>query len=215
MAAGAWFGFDHARAGTLGAYLAVVAPSFAIAAFHVVEVVREGKKSPRFQKLVPRWGDLSLGFVVALAMFGSSYGIVRLVAGSGKAIWVTRIYDQAGDTGVLKDHLVLVGVGMVVAAIAEELAWRGFVRDALLSRLGSKAWLASAVFYAVAHLATVWRLADELMGKNPLLVLGTLASGLVYGAMSESTKRLAPAVVAHALFDWTVIVMFRLYGTSV
>lgn len=212
VAVGARFGFDKARAGTIAAYLWLTVPSFAFTAVGVVIAVR--KKTAR-QLFTPRWGDLSTGFFVALAMFGVSYGLVRLTVSSGKAIWISRLYDQAGDTSVLRDHMALVALGILAAALAEEVVWRSVVRDALVPVLGKKAWLGSAVLYALAHLPTVWKLSDDMMGKNPLVPLAALGAGLVFGAMVERGGRLAPAIVAHAIFDWTVIVMFRLYGTSV
>lgn len=212
VAIGAWFGFDLSRAGKLSGYFWLAGPSFVFALVGVAWAVREKRARTLLQ---PRWGDLSTGFLVALVMFGSSYGLVRMIVGAGKAIWVSRIYDQAGDTSVIREHLVLVALGIIAAAAAEEIVWRSLVRDLLAPRLGGKAWLASSVLYAIAHVPSMWKLSDDVMGKNPLIPFAALGAGIAFGAMVERGRRLAPAIIAHALFDWTVIVIFRLYGTSV
>ncbi len=213
VAVGASFGFDKSRAGTLAGYFWLTVPTWVFAAIAIARRIARRETKPFY---VPRWGDLSAGFFVAVASFFAAYGMVRLMVSSGKAIWISRIYDQAGDTTVLRDHMVLVALGIVVAALGEELVWRGLVRDTLVATLGRRqAWIGSALLYAVAHLATMWKLGDDMMGRNPLIVGAALAAGLVFGAMVERTGRLAPAVVAHAVVDWTAIVLFRLYGNSV
>ena len=49
-------------------------------------------------------------------------------------------------------------------------------------------------------------------GLNPVLPLAALGGGLVWGAMARAFGRLAPSVLAHALFDWAVVMMFPLWG---
>ena len=49
----------------------------------------------------------------------------------------------------------------------------------------------------------------------PLVVVATLGAGLVWGAMARSFGRLVPSILSHALFDWTVIVLFRFWGPPV
>jgi membrane protease YdiL (CAAX protease family) len=73
----------------------------------------------------------------------------------------------------------------------------------------------AAVLYASAHAPTLWALRDPKAGLNPLLVAAALAAGLVWGAMTRYFERLPPAIVAHALFDWALVMMFRLWGQSV
>ncbi|CAN5821263.1 hypothetical protein BH09MYX1_BH09MYX1_39540 [soil metagenome] len=212
VAVGAWFGFDVSRAGKLSGFVWLAAPSFIFAAIGVWLTVKKKTARALFK---PQWGDLSFGFFVALAMFGLSYAGARLVIGAHKAIWISRLYDQAGDTSFMRDHLVLVALGIISLASAEEIVWRSLVTDALALRFGKRAWIVAAVLYAAAHLPTVWKLSDDMMGKNPLVPFAALGAGLAFGAVVRRTGRLAPAIVAHAIFDWTVIVMFRLYGNSV
>jgi len=103
-----------------------------------------------------------------------------------------------------------------VMAVAEELVWRGLVVSLLEERIGSRrAWIWAAVLYGVAHLPTAWALRDPAAGPNPLLVLAAIGCGLVWGGMARRFDRLLPSMFSHALFDWTVIMMFRYWGPSV
>lgn len=216
VALGASMGFQPSRAGTVAGFLWAAGPSVGLALFALAYAWR---RSELALWLMPQWGDISRGFVAALALFGVSFGFVKLVVheSSPSAAWMIRLYAQAGDPSVLRDHLWLVAAGIVTASFAEEIVWRGLVRSALEESLGGRrAWLASAALYGAAHLPTMWALKDEHAGLNPMVPIAALAVGLVFGAMTRYyLGRLGPAMIAHAVFDWGVIVMFRLYGTSV
>ena len=45
-----------------------------------------------------------------------------------------------------------------------------------------------------------------------VVLVAALAAGLLWGAMARTFGRLAPGVLAHALFDWGVVMMFPLWG---
>ena len=85
--------------------------------------------------------------------------------------------------------------------------------------------MAAAGLYALVHLPTLWALSDTTLevgtkpgasGLNPIVVIGALGAGLVWGAMVRIFGgRLWPSIVCHALFDWAVLMMFRLWGPSV
>jgi membrane protease YdiL (CAAX protease family) len=101
---------------------------------------------------------------------------------------------------------------VIAAAVAEELVWRGMVTQLLAERVGSRmAWVWAAVLYALAYAPTMWALRSSA-GLNPLLVGAALGAGLLWGAMARAFGRLAPGVLAHALFDWAVVMMFPLWG---
>jgi membrane protease YdiL (CAAX protease family) len=71
------------------------------------------------------------------------------------------------------------------------------------------------VLYAIAHVPTLWALKDINAGPNPVLVMAALGCGLVWGYMARRFERLVPGMISHVLFDWTVMMMFRLWGPSV
>jgi membrane protease YdiL (CAAX protease family) len=75
------------------------------------------------------------------------------------------------------------------------------------------AWVVSAGLYSLAYVPTMWALAAP-SGPNPILPLAALGAGLVWGMMARRFGRLTPGIVAHALFDWCIVVMFRLWGES-
>ena len=47
---------------------------------------------------------------------------------------------------------------------------------------------------------------------NPVLPIVALGAGLLWGGMARAFGRLPPSILAHALFDWAVIMMFPLWG---
>ncbi|MGO8997261.1 MAG: lysostaphin resistance A-like protein [Polyangiaceae bacterium] len=164
----------------------------------------------------PKAGDFSLGFLGAALLFGGAYAFSRIVApgGSPRAIWLARLYLQLGDPNALRAHPMALFAGLVAVAAAEEIVWRGLVTSLLGQRL-SRRWASagSAALYGLAYVPTMWALAAP-SGLNPLLPVAALACGLVWGEMATRFDRLTPSIVSHALFDWCIVVMFRLWGES-
>jgi membrane protease YdiL (CAAX protease family) len=153
-----------------------------------------------------------------VVLFAGAYAFTKLVApvGSPRESWLARLYLQLGHPGELRANVKTMVLGIVVAAAAEEIVWRGLVTTLLAEQFGSRrAWIYSAVAYAAAHVPTIWALRDPVAGMNPVLVMAALAAGLVWGAMARMFGRLPPAILSHALFDWMVVMMFRLWGPSV
>jgi membrane protease YdiL (CAAX protease family) len=165
--------------------------------------------------LTPRWGDFSRGVVAAVLLFGVAWAFSRLVApvGSPREIWLVTLYGQIGDPRVLQHRAPLVGAAIVVVAAAEEIVWRGAVTQLLAERVGSRtAWVWAAVLYAVAFFPTAWSLRAGGGGPlDPVLPVAALGAGLLWGAMARTFGRLAPGILAHALFDYAVVMMFPLW----
>jgi membrane protease YdiL (CAAX protease family) len=210
------YGFDASRAGEPSALGAIAGTYVLLAAGAVVYGLRT-KLLGRW--LVPGWGDITRGFAFALVVFVCAFGMVKLLSahGSPRAAWMARIYLQLGDTKPLRQHQGLVGLGITVMAVLEETVWRGWVQSLLDGLVGRRfGWVAAAALYALAHVPTLWALADSTVGLNPIVVMGALGAGLVWGAMVRIFGgRLWPSIVCHALFDWAVLMMFRLWGPSV
>ncbi len=167
----------------------------------------------------PGFGDVALGILFAVVMFGvTDLGQhVFAPAGSPREAWIVRLYLVIGDPALLRGKLGGVFVALVAICLSEEIVWRGYVRDRL-SRVYSPttATLGAAGLYALAHTTTLWALADPVAGGNPLVVLAALFGGLIWGGMTQRAGgRLVPALIAHVAFDWAVLVMFRLWGPSV
>jgi CAAX protease family protein len=93
----------------------------------------------------------------------------------------------------------------------EELSWRGLVYSILEERMGTRrAWPATAVLYAAAHLPTLILLRAPFAGPNPLLVIAALGCGLIWGLLVARTGRLPVAIASHALFTWGIVLQFPL-----
>lgn len=215
VALAATFAFDLGRAGTPAVFVVMGIPTVVLA---LVGIVRAHDDGTLKDWATVRSGDFSRGFAAAAILFAGAYAFMRVVAppDSDRASWLARLYLQAGDPAVLRKHVALVVVGIIVLSIAEEVLWRGLVVSLLAEKIGSRrAWVWAAVLYAVAHAPTIWVLRDPIAGPNPVLVLAALGCGLVWGGMARRFERLLPSIVSHVLFDWVVIMMFRLWGPSV
>jgi membrane protease YdiL (CAAX protease family) len=206
--------FDAARAGELSFWL-FAGVTVALAPFALGWARSRGLIG---EWVRPRAGDFTLGFVSAALLFAAAYGVSRILTpnGSARAIWLARLYLQLGDPAVLRAHPMGLFIALIVLAAAEEIVWRGLVTGLLRDALGDAgewAWLAGALLYAVAALPTMWKLAGP-GSLNPLLPLAALGAGGAWAFMAWRFGRLVPGIVSHALFDWAVVVMFRLWGES-
>jgi hypothetical protein len=219
-----WFAFQESHAGKPAFYLIMGVPTVVIAIAGVLRARHDGVLFGRDREgilkgwLAVRAGDFTRGFVGCGALFAATWAFTRFVIGEkGPRVgWLARLYLQVGDPDELKKHVTGVVIAIVIAAIAEEIVWRGLVTSLLAETVGSRrAWIWSAVLYAVAHLPTAFAMRDPDAGPNPLVPLAALGAGLVWGWMAQRYERLLPGIFSHVLFDWTVVMMFRLWGPSV
>lgn len=158
------------------------------------------------ERLAPRRGDISFGFLLAAALYILATLTRKALAptGSDHEAWVTRIYLQLGDPAVTGAFAV--GISVLLVAAAEELTWRGLVMERLAAAFGgTSGWLATTALYALVHVPTAFLLADPVAGPNPLLVLAAAGCGLVWGFLAMRIERLGPSLFAHALFTWGVV----------
>lgn len=215
IAVAAHFAFAPSRAGTVGVWAFIAVPTLVLAALGCVRAANDG--------ILKHWigvrgGDFTRGFAAAGILFGASYAFMRVVAPpeSPRSVWFERLYRQLGSNESLRKHVTWVVAGIIVVAIAEELLWRGLVISLLEELVGSRrAWVWAAVLYSLAHVPTAWALADTNGNPNPLVLVAALGAGLLWGGMARKFERLLPSVFSHVLFDWTVLMMFRLWGPSV
>lgn len=215
IAVAAHFAFSVERAGTPSVFLIMAVPTVLLA---VIGVVRAHNDGVLRSWLTPRSGDFTRGFAAAAVLFGAAFAFTRafMPLNSDRSSWLARIYLQLGEPSALRKSVVMVVIAIIVLSVAEELVWRGLVLSLLEELMGSRrAWVWAAVLYAVAHVPTVWALKDPVAGLNPLILLIGLAAGLVWGGMARVFGRLVPGIFSHVLFSWTVVMMFRLWGTSV
>jgi membrane protease YdiL (CAAX protease family) len=211
----AHFAFDVNRAGTPSFFLCMGVPTLVLALLGVVRAKHDGVLG---RWLSVRSGDFTRGFAGAAVLFGAAYAFTKVVtpADSPRASWLARVYLQLGDPSTLRKSVALVVPAIIVLSVLEEILWRGLVVALLEELVGSRrAWVWAAVVYALAHTPTVWALRDPVAGLNPLVIVAALGAGLVWGGMARRFDRLLPGMFSHVLFDWTVVMMFRLWGPSV
>lgn len=129
----------------------------------------------------------AFGCLAAAATIGAAFSGTRL-AGSNTDI----VTSQRGST-------VGVAIVTIVAAVGapafEELFFRGFIRQALSSRLGTGAIWAQAALFGLAHYQF-----DIGLG-NVSVVAATAGLGVVLGYTAHLTRRLGAGMIAHSLFN--------------
>lgn len=197
------FAFDLRRAGTQAMLLAIALLYAVLGAFALRRLEQRGELRSRFR---PAGGDLTLGAAVAGALYGCAHLVAQTLAthGSIREAWIMRVYLQVGDPD--DPDRVLVGGFVFVIAALEELVWRGLVMRSLEAAYGPRrALVLTSLLYATAHLPTLYLLGDPTAGLNPLIVLAALGCGTVWGLVYLRTRRLLPALFAHALFTWAVV----------
>ena len=210
-----YFAFLPQSSGTVAFWVLAGAPTLLLAGI----AASWAKRDELLREWVsPRWGDFTRGVVGAMLLFCVAWALSRIVSpvGSPREIWLVTLYGQIGDPRLLQQHAPAVGAAIVGIVAAEELLWRGMITQLLADRVGTRtAWIWAAVLYALAYVPTAWSLrahAGPSAGLNPVLPLAALGGGLLWGAMARAFGRLPPSILAHALFDWTVVMMFPLWG---
>lgn len=223
----AQFAFQEVRAGQSSFALIMLVPSAFLAALGVLRAYRDGGvlyrrgsfEDPKATGwFAVRSGDFSVGALAACLLFGLTWSFTKVVTppDSKHLLWIVRLYAQIGDADVIRTKVSSVVIAIILLAVVEEVLWRGFVTSLLAEVVGTRrAWMYSAVLYAIAHVPTIWVLSDKVAGPNPIVVLAALAAGLTWGFMARRFDRLLPGIFSHVLFDWVVVMMFRLWGPGV
>ncbi len=146
--------------------------------------------------LVPNRADLGLGVLVGLGM---QLVVIPLVywpllplldddADLSEA--ARELTDRADGSSVI----ALVFISVVGAPVVEEIFHRGLVQPRLVPRLGPPAAIGiTAVLFGASHVQLL---------QFPALVL----FGIAVGALAYWRGRLAPAVIAHVVFNATAVV---------
>jgi membrane protease YdiL (CAAX protease family) len=194
------------RSSFVRAGILVVAWSIAVAAAHPLGVwpaiggaaVLLGGLAVRFDAtllrlLRPSPRRLAIGVIAGLLMGAATLLAYAPLADSSArvAAEAARLYEGFRGMPVTLATIVLVPV-----VLGEELVWRGAVQSALARRLTpTAAVLGAAVLYASAQAPL----------GSPVLVLVALACGTAWGALRAATNSLAPAFLAHLVWDVMVL----------
>jgi membrane protease YdiL (CAAX protease family) len=187
--------------GQLSFWLALGAVYLLTAALAVHKMWDDGTL---YDVLRPRWGDLSMGLVLAAVIGLGAWGIRALLAAPGtpRESWIYQIYLQLAAPSLIRHHAILT-LAIVVIAVLEELTWRGLVQRLLEERFGTRrGWIFAGLLYTACHVPTAFGLSDPTAGYNPLLVIAALGTGLCWGFTVRLIGRLPPVLVSHAAFAY-------------
>lgn len=209
----AFCAFLPERSGTLAFWAFACGPTIVLAGVGAWWALREDLLR---EWLRPAWGDATRGVLGAIGLYGAGWAFVHTVTpvGSPREIWLVTLYGQIGDPRTLQANATLVAVVIVCATLAEEVVWRGVVTQLLAERVGSRtAWIWAAALYAAAFAPTMLALRASA-GLNPILCIAALGGALVWGGLARASGTLVSSVVAHALFDWAVLMMARYWGRA-
>jgi membrane protease YdiL (CAAX protease family) len=163
------------------------------------------------ERLRPRAGDVTIGVIVGGALLFGSWAARSLLAPleSPNHAWLFRIYLVFGDPNTIQRSAPITLTLLSLAAL-DEIAWRGYVLDALGDRHGQRrAFLYSVLLYGAAAVPTAITLRDPVAGLNPLWVLASLGCGLFWAFLARVTGRLPPSIIAHWVFAYFSAVQFR------
>jgi membrane protease YdiL (CAAX protease family) len=211
VGAGTYLGFQIERMQTKWVFVFAGTPTLLLAA---VGGLWAHKREQLKEWLTPSWGDISRGFAGAVVLFLFTLAAAKLLfLGTSREVYLVRLYGQLGSPTDLQPYAVPLAIAIALLAAGEEILWRGFVTGLLTERIGARwAWVASAGLYGLAHVPTMFAL--EMGGLNPILPLAAVGGGLVWGGMARLFHRLTPSILAHALFDWCILMMFPLWSLS-
>lgn len=158
----------------------------------------EGSGDARLDfRLDARWVDVPVGVVTGvglqLLLLPGLYWLLQQVTGpldvDGPA---SELADRAGGNPGWLLFALVVGVG---APIAEELFFRGLLRETLGSRWGSTVGVVgSSALFAATHFQVVQ-------------FVGLFVAGLTWAVLSQRAGRLGPAVLSHMAFNLTTVVL--------
>jgi membrane protease YdiL (CAAX protease family) len=144
-----------------------------------------------------------------LAAFVASFFVAAVIGG---LFAHTRYHGSnteilTGQKGSTTGIIVVAFIAAVGAPIFEELFFRGFLRTALASRLGSAALVVQAILFGLAHYQT------GLGWQNLSVVVAISGLGLVLGYTAQRTGRLAAGILAHGLFN-LVVTLTIVFGSG-
>jgi membrane protease YdiL (CAAX protease family) len=128
-----YLAFSPERSGHLAFWMLTVGPTSVLAAIAAVWAQRQDLLR---EWISPRWGDFTRGILGAVGLFLAAWGITHVAApvGSPREIWLVSLYGQIGDPRGLQAHASAVAAVVLVAAVGEEIVWRGAVTQLLARR---------------------------------------------------------------------------------
>jgi membrane protease YdiL (CAAX protease family) len=177
----------------------------------VVALIALAKRGRIRERLVPRWGDLSIGVVGAVALIVTTWAGRTLLSPRGvpRQAWLAQVYWFLGDPIELEKKFWIPWL-VVLAPLLDEIVWRGWLQDRLSVVVPrGRGWILTGVLYGLQALPTLFTLSDASAGPNPLLLVMAMVAGLLFSFLTHITGRATPSMVAHAAFTYFMLLQFR------
>ena len=148
-----------------------------------------------------RWVDLGWGPVTFLSALGAEIAVALTIV--ALKVPIASNTEGIAHRHIDRTYVIALGLMAVVAApIVEELIFRGVVMRGLRSVM--PAWLCvgvQGVLFGTAHF-------DPSRGMGNIGLVIILSSvGVMFGGSAYLLRRLAPTMVAHALFNTFVLIL--------
>lgn len=149
-------------------------------------------------QLRPSFRHVAVGTVAGLLMVGATWVLFPLSLRLVPQVLpeTAALYGAFGQATPLK----LAVMSLVI--LGEEVVWRGAVQGTLSRRTGRFAVVLAALAYGAAHLPV----------GSLLLAVVALCCGLYWGLLAALTRSLVPPLLAHLIWDLTVLVWAPLLG---
>lgn len=193
-------------AGTWAMWLGLCLPYAALA---VVAVLRLRAAGVLRERLRLRGGDPTLGILTGVVLLAGAWVVCNALAphGSPRRAWLFQVFVVSGSAKETTFTLLL-----VLLVLLEELVWRGLVLYELEQKMGRRSAPAlAAALYALAHLPSLFTLADPVAGNNPLLMVAAFALGLPCGYLVQARGTLVAAFFCHAVFSYFGATSFKYF----
>jgi membrane protease YdiL (CAAX protease family) len=140
-----------------------------------------------------------IGIISAIILYFVFYAgnIISVYLFPFKDAQISSVYsNRAQGSSLLIGVLLLFIIGP-----GEEIYWRGFIQNNLVKKFGeSKGYIFATLLYAGVHIITF----------NFMLVMAALVCGIYWGWIYKKEKSLVPIIISHAIWDFTVFVLFPL-----
>ncbi|EKQ55801.1 MULTISPECIES: type II CAAX endopeptidase family protein [unclassified Clostridium] len=140
-----------------------------------------------------------IGIISAIILYFVFYGgnIISGYLFPFKDAQISSVYsNRAQGNSLLIGTLLLFIIGP-----GEEIYWRGFIQNNFAKKFGeNKGYIFATLLYAGVHIITF----------NFMLVIAALVCGIYWGWIYKKEKSLIPIIISHAIWDFTVFVLFPL-----
>ena len=146
-------------------------------------------------RLIPRWGDLSIGVVSAAALIITTWAGRTLLSPRGvpRQAWLAQVYWFLGDPSELVS-IAWVPWLVVLAPMLDEIVWRGWIQDGLSVVVPrGLGWALTAGLYGLQAIPTLFTLSDSVAGPNPLLLTMGMVAGMLFSFLTHITGRATPS----------------------